>query len=118
LPTSGWRTSATTSAGPDCFVWVALRDATDAEIDTMQREFGLHDLAVEDARHGHQRPKVEEYGETLFAVMQTVEFAATDELRVGEVDVFVGRNFILSVRSRSTQNLLGVRARRRRSRTC
>jgi magnesium transporter len=96
---------------PDCFVWVALRDASDAEIDTMQREFGLHDLSVEDARHGHQRPKVEEYGDTLFAVMHTVEFAATDELRVGEVNVFVGRNFILSVRNRSTQNLLGVRAR-------
>src|SRR5678815_3674559 len=78
---------------PDCFVWVALRDATDDEIDTMQGELGLHDLAVEDARHGHQRPKVEEYGEMLFAVMQTVEFAATDELRVGEVDVFVGRNY-------------------------
>jgi magnesium transporter len=96
---------------PDCFVWVALRDASDAEIDTMQREFGLHDLSVEDARHGHQRPKVEEYGDTLFAVMHTVEFAATDELRVGEVNVFVGRNFILSVRNRSTQNLLGVRKR-------
>ena len=96
---------------PDCFVWVALRDATDAELATMQHEFGLHDLAVEDARHGHQRPKVEEYGETLFAVMHTVEFSATDELRVGEVNVFVGRNFVMSVRNRSTQNLLGVRAR-------
>jgi len=96
---------------PDCFVWVALRDASDAELDTMQHEFGLHELAVEDARHGHQRPKVEEYGDTLFAVMHTVEFGATDELRVGEVSIFVGRNFILSVRNRSTQNLLGVRAR-------
>jgi len=96
---------------PDCFVWVALRDATDAELATMQEEFNLHDLAVEDARHGHQRPKVEEYGDTLFAVMHTVEFSATDELRVGEVNVFVGRNFVLSVRNRSTQNLLGVRQR-------
>jgi len=96
---------------PDCFVWVALRDATDAELAAMQHEFGLHDLAVEDARHGHQRPKVEEYGETLFAVMHTVEFSATDELRNGEVNVFVGRNFVLSVRNHSTQNLLGVRAR-------
>jgi magnesium transporter len=96
---------------PDCFVWVALRDATDDELDVMQREFGLHDLAVEDARHGHQRPKVEEYGSTVFAVMHTVEFTATDALRVGEVSVFVGRNFVLSVRNRSSQNLLGVRAR-------
>jgi magnesium transporter len=96
---------------PDRFVWVALRDATDEELAVMQREFGLHDLAVEDARHGHQRPKVEEYGETLFAVMHSVEFSATDELRVGEVNVFVGRNFVLSVRNRSTQKLLGVRER-------
>jgi magnesium transporter len=96
---------------PDCFVWVALRDATDDELAVMQREFALHDLAVEDARHGHQRPKVEEYGATVFAVMHTVELTATDELRVGEVSVFVGRNFVLSVRNRSSQNLLGVRAR-------
>jgi magnesium transporter len=96
---------------PGCFVWVALRDATDGELATMQEEFGLHDLAVEDARHGHQRPKVEEYGETLFAAMHTVELSATDEMRVGEVNVFVGRNFVISVRNRSTQNLLGVRAR-------
>src|SRR6185369_6920814 len=78
---------------PDCFVWVALRDATDDELTLMQHEFGLHELAVEDARHGHQRPKVEEYGETLFAVMHTVEFTATDQLHVGEVNMFVGRNF-------------------------
>ncbi len=96
---------------PDCFVWVALRDATDEELAVMQKEFSLHDLAVEDARHGHQRPKVEEYGAMVFAVMHTVELTATDELRVGEVHMFVGRNFVLSVRNRSSQNLLGVRAR-------
>ena len=96
---------------PDCFVWVALRDATDEELAKMQEEFGLHDLAVEDARHGHQRPKVEEYGDTLFAVMHTVEYSATDQLRVGEVNAFVGKNFVLSVRNHSTQNLLGVRER-------
>jgi magnesium transporter len=96
---------------PDCFVWVALRDATDEELAKMQEEFGLHDLAVEDARHGHQRPKVEEYGDTVFCVMHTVEFTATDQLNVGEVSVFVGRNFVLSVRNRSQQGFLGVRAR-------
>ncbi len=99
---------------PDCFVWVALRDATDEELATMQHEFGLHDLAIEDARHGHQRPKVEEYGDTLFAVMHSVELSATDELCVGEISVFVGRNFVLSVRNRSRQSLLGVRARAER----
>ena len=98
-------------AQPDCFVWVALRDASDAELVQMQEEFGLHDLAVEDARHGHQRPKIEEYGDTLFAVLHLVEFSPTDELRLGEVNVFVGHNFILSVRNRSTQGFLGVRER-------
>jgi magnesium transporter len=101
-------------ARPGCFVWVALRDATDEELTAMQQEFGLHDLAVEDARHGNQRPKVEEYGDVLFTVMHTVELTPTDELRVGEVDVFVGPNFVLSVRNRSQQGFLGVRARAER----
>ena len=98
-------------AQPGCFVWVALRDADDAELSQMQHEFGLHDLAVEDARHGHQRPKIEEYGDTLFAVLHLLEFSPTDEIRLGEVNVFVGHNFILSVRNRSNQGFLGVRER-------
>src|SRR5258705_13920695 len=98
---------------PDCFVWVALRDATDAELATMQHEFGLHDLAVEDARHGHQRPKVEEYGDTLFVVMHLPELV-DGELQVGEVDVFSGSNFVLSIRNRSSHGFLGVRERAER----
>ena len=94
----------------DCFVWVALRDATDGELDTMQEEFGLHDLAIEDARHGHQRPKIEEYGDTLFAVMHLVE-AGRSGLTVGEISIFVGHNFILSIRNRSQQSFLEVRER-------
>src|SRR5688572_19435668 len=99
---------------PGCFVWVALRDATEEELTLMQQEFNLHELAIEDARHGHQRPKIEEYGDTLFATMHTVEFSPTDELQVGEVNVFVGPNFVLSVRNRSHQGFLGVRARAER----
>jgi len=96
---------------PDCFVWVALRDAAPEEVLAMKEEFDLHELAVEDALHGQQRPKVEEYGDTLFAVMQTVQFTPTDELCTGEVSIFAGRNFVLSIRNRVAQNLLGVRAR-------
>jgi magnesium transporter len=95
---------------PDCFVWVALRDATDAELAQMQQEFDLHDLAVEDARHGHQRPKVEEFGSTLFVVMHLLELEQ-GELHAGEVAIFVGSNFVLSVRNRSKQHFLGVRER-------
>lgn len=95
---------------PGCFVWVALRDASDAELRQMQREFDLHELAVEDASHGHQRPKVEEYGNTLFVVMKLPELRE-GELENGEVAIFVGENFVLSVRNNSQQGFLGVRER-------
>jgi magnesium transporter len=95
---------------PECFVWVALYEPTAEELAEMQREFGLHELAVEDAQHGHQRPKIEEYGDSLFAVLHTVEIA-DDELQIGEVDVFVGRNYVLSVRSRTKQGFKNVRER-------
>jgi magnesium transporter len=101
-------------ARPDCFVWVALRDGTKEELAQMQQQFCLHELAVEDALHGHQRPKIEEFGDITFVVMQTLELTATDELSTGEVDVFVGRNFLISVRNRSRQPLLGVRTRAER----
>ncbi len=96
---------------PDCFVWVALRDADDAELSLMQDEFDLHDLAVEDAMHGHQRPKIEEYGHVVFAVLHLIEYSPTDDLISGEVHLFAGTNFVLSVRNRSTQGFLGVRER-------
>lgn len=95
---------------PGCFVWVALRDATEDELRQMQQEFALHELAVEDARHGHQRPKIEEYGDTLFVVLKLPELRE-GELEIGEVAIFVGANFVLSVRSNSWQNFLGVRER-------
>lgn len=95
---------------PDCFVWVALRDTDAAELAEMQDEFDLHELAVEDAAHGNQRPKIEEYGDSLFAVLHTVEVAG-DELNVGEIDIYVGRNFVLSARQKAARGLQDVRAR-------
>jgi magnesium transporter len=97
-------------AKPGCFVWVALRDAADAELETMSKEFDLPDLALEDARHGHQRPKIEEYGHDLFVVMHLVEQSG-DELKVGEMNIFTGTNYVFSVRNRTEQSFLGVRAR-------
>jgi magnesium transporter len=99
---------------PGCFVWVALADPTQEELAEMQAEFDLHELAVEDARHGHQRPKIEEYGDSLFVVLHTVEFTPTDEIKIGEVDIFVGRNYVLSVRSRTERGFKEVRARAER----
>jgi magnesium transporter len=103
---------------PDCFVWVALLEPTPQELDEMAEEFGLHELAVEDARHGHQRPKVEEYGDSLFAVLHPVELEkdadGNDRMSVGEVDLFVGPNYILSVRHRTKLGFAAVRARTER----
>lgn len=93
-----------------CFVWVALQDPTLYELETMSEEFGLHPLAVEDSWQSHHRPKVEEYGDSVFAVMQLVKLDG-EQMTVGEVDVFVGVNFVLSVRSRSNDGFLGVRQR-------
>src|SRR5690348_15827155 len=103
---------------PDCFVWVALFEPSQEELDQMAEEFGLHELAVEDARHGHQRPKVEEYGESLFAVLHPVELETDEDgnetFNVGEVDIFVGPNYILSVRHRTKIGFSAVRARTER----
>ncbi|OGA08635.1 MAG: magnesium and cobalt transport protein CorA [Betaproteobacteria bacterium RIFCSPHIGHO2_12_FULL_69_13] len=96
-------------ARPGCFVWVALRDASAAELADMQREFDLHPLAVEDAQHGHQRPKIEEYGDSLFVAMHIVE--PGEELKVGEMAIFVGRNYVLSVRQHAERAFTDVRAR-------
>jgi magnesium transporter len=100
-------------AVPGAFVWVALKDPTEAELEEMREEFGLHPLAVEDARHGHQRPKIEEYGDSLFVVVSTVEITG-DDLSVGEVDIFVGRNYILSIRQRTERGFKEMRARAER----
>ena len=99
---------------PDCFVWVALFEPDASELALMADEFGLHALAVEDALKGHQRPKLEEYGDSLFAVVQTIDPDPEDpegDFIVGEIGVFVGRNYILSVRRRSPRGLQEVRRR-------
>src|SRR6478752_5890127 len=89
-------------AEPENLVWVALRDPDAATLEQMQSQFDLHPLAVEDARNGHQRPKIEDYGDSLFAVLHPAEIVklddGTDELKIGEVDLFVGPNYVLTVR--------------------
>lgn len=95
---------------PDCFVWVALRDADDVELGKMQEEFGLHDLVIEDARHGYQRPKIEEYDASLFVAMHILDDTG-ENLELGELHVVVGHNFVLSICNRSNLNLPNVRDR-------
>jgi len=93
------------------FVWVALRDPDDDELAQAKAAFGLPDEALEEARRVSQRPIIAEFDDDLlFAVLKLVEYA-DGELKVGELDAFVGPRFVLSVRSHSDRNLLGVRAR-------
>jgi magnesium transporter len=98
---------------PECFVWVAIKDPTMEELQAMQREFDLHPLAVEDALKGHQRPKIEEYGDSLFAVLQVVELAGT-EVAMAEVSIFVGPNYVLSARRGTEHGFVAVRERSER----
>ena len=95
---------------PECFVWVALKDPEPAEMLEMQAEFQLHELAVEDAMGGHQRPKIEEYGDCIFTVLKVPQLEGA-EIEVGEVDLFVGRNYVLSVRHRTNPGFKAVRER-------
>lgn len=95
---------------PECFVWVALKDPSPAELQSMQKEFELHDLAVEDAQHGHQRPKIDEYDGSLFVVLHMIERSGEDFV-VGEVGIFVDAHYALSVRSGSERGFTDVRAR-------
>ncbi len=93
----------------DSFVWVALLDPTVDEIAKMEEEFDLHPLAVEDALLGHQRPKIEEYGNSIFAVIQILKY--DNDISVGELDIFAASDYVLSIRNRSDVKFLGVRER-------
>jgi len=95
---------------PHSFVWVELHDPSADELGELQRAFDLHPLAVEDALVGHQRPKIEEYGDSLFAVLHIVE-PGEAEYHIGELAVFAGPKYIVAVRSRAHQDFAEVRAR-------
>ncbi len=91
------------------FVWIGLHEPTHDELDSVSREFGLHALAVEDAVKAHQRPKLERYGDVLLLVLKTARWdESINDVRFGEVLVFVGDDFIISVRH-GELDLHGVR---------
>ncbi len=95
---------------PDCFVWVALKDPQPEELASLQEEFGLHELAVEDAQKGHQRPKIDEYGSSLFVVLHLIEPVGS-ELQTGEIAIFVGPQYVISVRRDAQLGFAEVRRR-------
>ena len=92
--------------------WIGLFRPTDAQFRPVAEEFGLHELAVEDAIVAHQRPKLERYGDALFVVLRAATYMdADEEVEFGEIHVFVGRNFVLTVRHSRTPDLSIVRQR-------
>ncbi len=95
------------------FMWVGLVEPTAEEFDVVRREFDLHELAVEDAVKAHQRPKLEHYGDSLFVVLKTVQYVDSEEVvEIGEVMLFIGRDFLVSVRHGEGGGLGRLRARR------
>jgi magnesium transporter len=81
------------------FVWIGVYEPSEEEFDAVRREFGLHELAVEDAVEAHQRPKVELYGDTLLVVLKTVRHVGPrQDLETGEILLFVNRDFVVTVR--------------------
>ena len=97
---------------PGRFVWVGLHEPDDEMLAEIQQEFSLHDLAVEDAARAHQRPKLERYGESIFVVLRTAHIdSTTGGIDYGETHLFVGRNYIVSVRHGGSLPYVEVRSR-------
>jgi magnesium transporter len=95
---------------PDTFCWIGLYEPTEEEFAAVNREFELHELAVEDAIHAHQRPKIDVYGETLLVVLKPARYVDPVEvIDIGEILIFVGRSFLIAVRHREASKLVEVR---------
>jgi magnesium transporter len=92
--------------------WIGLFRPTAEEIASVAQEFGLHPLAVEDAVHAHQRPKLERYGDTLFVVLRPARYVDSPEIvEVGELHVFLGKDFVVTIRHSAAPELAPVRKR-------
>ena len=102
---------------PGRFVWIGLYEPTADEFDSVRREFDLHELAVEDAINAHQRPKLEVYGEMLFMVLKTARYVdPTEVIEFGEILVFLGEDFVVTVRHGEASSLTASASARARPR--
>lgn len=106
------------AGGGSAFVWIGLHEPDEHQMQAVAEVFGLHELAVEDAVHAHQRPKLERYDDTLFLVLKTVNYVehssisnAREIVETGEIMVFVGADFVVTVRHGDFSGLAGVRKR-------
>jgi magnesium transporter len=95
---------------PGHFVWIGLHEPDDATLAKIQEEFSLHELAVEDARNAHQRPKLEEFGESLFVVLRTAQ-ANDGKIEFGETHIFVGKSYVVTLRHGASLSYTEVRQR-------
>lgn len=95
---------------PDTFLWIGLHEPDNALLEKMQEEFSLHELAMEDARAAHQRPKIETYGESLFVVAKTA-MLLENSVTFGETHLFAGKNFLITLRHGASTPYSPVRAR-------
>ncbi|MEU7060994.1 magnesium and cobalt transport protein CorA [Streptomyces sp. NPDC046197] len=97
---------------PDGMAWIGLARPTERELLSLASEFGLHPLAVEDATEAHQRPKLERYGDTLFVVLRAARYLdAPEQVDFGELHIFVGPDFVITVRHGAAPDLSAVRRR-------
>lgn len=96
----------------DCFLWIGLHEPTPEEFALVKDELQLHPLAAEDAVHAHQRPKLERHDDSIFVVLKTLHYTdATSDIEVGEIMLFVGRDFVVTVRHGQGNPLGPVRRR-------
>ncbi|MGC5165772.1 magnesium and cobalt transport protein CorA [Luteimicrobium sp. DT211] len=99
-------------AEDDAMAWIGLYRPSESDLTRLAVEFDLHELAVEDAIVAHQRPKLERYGNTLFVVLRAARYVdATEQVEFGELHVFVGPDFVVTVRHAESPNLTAVRRR-------
>lgn len=97
---------------PDALAWIGLYRPSPEELSSVAEEFGLHELAVEDAILAHQRPKIERYGDTLFVVLRAARYLdANEEVEFGELHIFIGKNFVITVRHSESPDLSVIRER-------
>lgn len=99
-------------ASTNSFCWIGMLRPSARDIADVEKEFGLHELAVEDTLTGHQRPKLERYGATEFAVLRPARYLdETEDVELGEIHLFLGRHFVVTVRHADEPDLADVRKR-------
>jgi magnesium transporter len=110
VPKEDLHAALSAAAGDRDFVWIGLHEPTPDELGDVAREFGLHELAVEDAVKAHQRPKLERYDDSLFVVLKTLWYVdEEDAVETGEINMFVGNGYVITVRHGAGAELTGAR---------